>query len=144
MLDKEKMIWGSATERSELHQELLDMNVDTMEKVFSYAVSKNGNGKCLGAREVLDEVDVLDPITGKMTKKFELGDYKWMTYAEVDREATNLSAGFAQLGLKPRQKIAVFAETRREWLITAMAAFKQNLTGAHFKDKYRLQMQCNF
>lgn len=122
------MIYGSATQRSELHQELLNENIDTMEKVFSYAVSKNPNGKCLGARDVLEEVEVVDTTTGKMVKKFELGDYKWMTYAEVDQEARNLSAGLASLGLKPKSKIAIFAETRKEWLLTAMAAFKQNLT----------------
>lgn len=129
------MIFGSATARSEMHQELLDMNIDTMEKVFAYAVSKNANRKCLGSRDVIDEVEALDPNTGKMVKKVELGDYKWMTYAEIDQEAKNLSAGLAQLGLKPKSKIAIFAETRREWLITAMAAFKQNLTST-FKPCY--------
>ncbi|ODM89566.1 Long-chain-fatty-acid--CoA ligase 4, partial [Orchesella cincta] len=128
LLDEEKMIYGSATPRSLRHQELLDMNIDTMEKVLSYSVAKHANQKCLGAREVIEEVEVMDPTTGKMVKKFELGDYQWMNYVDVNEEATNVSAGLAKLGLKPKQKIAIFAETRREWLITAMAAFKQNLT----------------
>ena len=36
----------------------------------------------LGTRDVLAEEDEVQP-NGKMFKKLELGDYRWLTYEEV-------------------------------------------------------------
>ena len=38
--------------------------------------------RLLGTRDVLGEEDEVQP-NGKMFKKLELGDYRWMTYEEV-------------------------------------------------------------
>ena len=32
-------------------------------------------------------------------------------------------------GVKPGEKIAIYAETRQEWTIAALGAFSQNITG---------------
>ena len=37
----------------------------------------------LGTRDVLAEEDEVQP-NGKMFKKLELGDYRWLTYEEVN------------------------------------------------------------
>ena len=37
----------------------------------------------LGTRDVLAEEDEVQP-NGKMFKKLELGDYRWLTYEEVE------------------------------------------------------------
>jgi long-chain acyl-CoA synthetase len=127
LLDKEKMIYGTLTPTAALHREIDACNVDTMEKIFAHACAKHEKMNCLGVRDIISEEEVEDPQTGKMIKKYQLGDYKWNSYYDTGVEAKNLSVGILSLGIKPKEKIAVFAETRKEWLVTAMAAFKQNL-----------------
>ena len=127
MVDKEKQIYTSIVPKSTLHQEIDDNGVTTLFKLYERSVMKLGNRKALGVREILGEEEVLDQSTGKFVKKFELGDYIWKTYTEVNEIVNNLSRGFDVLQLKPKEKIAIFAETREEWFITAMVAFKKNL-----------------
>lgn len=110
-----------------MHVELERGKYDTMDKVFTYALKKNGPKKCLGTREVIDEEDEMQP-NGRLFKKYVLGDYLWKSYDEIDRLRINFSKGLLELGLKPKDRVCIFAETRAEWLIAAMAAFRQNLT----------------
>lgn len=57
-----------------------------------------------------------------------MADYQWTTYAEVNRLATNFGKGLLELGIEPKTKVVIFAETRAEWMIAAHGVFKQNLT----------------
>ena len=41
--------------------------------------------KLLGTRDVLEEEDELQP-NGKMFKKLALGDYRWFTYEQVQKD----------------------------------------------------------
>ena len=50
---------------------------------------------------------------GKVFKKLSLGDYVWMNYQEADSAVTKFGAGLASLGLKPRDTISIYAETRQ-------------------------------
>jgi long-chain acyl-CoA synthetase len=109
-----------------MHIELEEQRIDTMDKVFQYAIRRNGSKRCLGSRELIDEEDEMQP-NGKVFKKYVLGEYLWKTYNEVDRLGTGFSKGLRELGLKPKQKMCLFAETRAEWLIAAMGSFKQNI-----------------
>jgi len=126
-IDPERQIYTSVTPKSELHEEIDANGVTTLAKIYTRSVEKNGPKNALGVRDVLSEEEVLDQSTGKYIKKYELGDYQWKTYDQVDAIVKNLSRGFEVLQLKPKEKIAIFAETREEWFITAMAAFKKNL-----------------
>ncbi len=49
---------------------------------------------------------------GKVFKKYEMGNYLWKSYSEIDHLAASFSAGLTTLNLKPREKICIFAETR--------------------------------
>ena len=42
------------------------------------------------------------------------------------------------LGLQPGDKIAIYAETREEWIVSALGAFAQNITGkeCHSKNQF--------
>lgn len=60
--------------------------------------------------------------------QYKMGEYKWKTYQEVDRLASSFGRGLAELGMRPRKNIVIFAETRAEWMIAAHACFKQNFT----------------
>ncbi|XP_063793370.1 long-chain-fatty-acid--CoA ligase 4 isoform X2 [Pseudophryne corroboree] len=98
---------------------------DTLDKLFQHAVSKFGTKDCLGTRELLSEENEKQP-NGKVFKKLILGEYKWLNYEEVNTRVNHLGSGLAALGLKPRSTIAIFCETRAEWMITAQACFKYN------------------
>lgn len=59
--------------------------------------------------------------------QFNLGEYKWKTFAEAESMATNFGRGLRELGMQPKQNIVIFAETRAEWLVAAHGCFKQNM-----------------
>uniref|UniRef100_A0ABI7XDV6 long-chain-fatty-acid--CoA ligase n=1 Tax=Felis catus TaxID=9685 RepID=A0ABI7XDV6_FELCA len=98
---------------------------DTLDKLFDHAVSKFGKKDSLGTREILSEENEMQP-NGKVFKKLILGTYKWMSYLEVNRRVNNFGSGLTALGLKPKNTIAIFCETRAEWMIAAQTCFKYN------------------
>lgn len=55
-----------------------------------------------------------------------LGEYRWLTYEEVLTAASQLGSGLASLGQRPKHNIAIFCETRAEWMIAAQACFMYN------------------
>lgn len=98
---------------------------DTLDKLFDHAVAKFGKKDSLGTREVLSEENEMQP-NGKVFKKLILGNYKWMSYLEVNNRVNNFGSGLTALGLRPKSTIAIFCETRAEWLIAAQTCFKYN------------------
>ncbi|XP_068181482.1 long-chain-fatty-acid--CoA ligase 4 isoform X2 [Antennarius striatus] len=98
---------------------------DTLDKLFHHAVQRFGNSPCLGTRDVLSEENEIQP-TGKVFKKLILGDYRWLSYNEVDVIVNQTGRGLAALGQQPKSNIAIFCETRAEWMITAQACFRHN------------------
>nr|XP_056706120.1 fatty acid CoA ligase Acsl3 [Euleptes europaea] len=98
---------------------------DTLDKVFKYATSKYKDKNLLGIREILKEEDEIQP-SGKIFKKVILGNYNWLSYEDVYNKANNFGKGLAVLGQQPKTTIAIFCETRAEWMITAQACFMNN------------------
>uniref|UniRef100_A0A4W3JK95 long-chain-fatty-acid--CoA ligase n=1 Tax=Callorhinchus milii TaxID=7868 RepID=A0A4W3JK95_CALMI len=99
--------------------------VDTLDKLFDAAVKKFQKGDCLGTREMLSEENEVQT-NGKVFKKLILGEYKWINYEEVSQRVTLFGSGLSSLGLKANHMIAIFCETRAEWMIAAQACFKYN------------------
>lgn len=64
---------------------------------------------------------------GYLIHQFLLGDYQWRSFTQVDSEAESFGRGLRELGIKPRDNVVIFAETRAEWLIAANACMKQNM-----------------
>jgi len=100
--------------------------VDTVTKAFNYSVKKHGARKCLGTREVLGEADEIQS-NGKVFKKLSLGSYRWISYNEAHAISTNFGKGLRVLGQLPRTPIAIYAETRAEWIMSALGAFSQSI-----------------
>ncbi|XP_036276822.1 fatty acid CoA ligase Acsl3 isoform X2 [Pipistrellus kuhlii] len=98
---------------------------DTLDKVFMYAKNKFKDKRLLGTREVLNEEDEIQP-NGKVFKKVILGHYNWLSYEDVYVRALNFGNGLQVLGQKPKTNIAIFCETRAEWMIAAQACFMYN------------------
>ncbi|KAI1893199.1 hypothetical protein AGOR_G00121240 [Albula goreensis] len=103
----------------------LHPDCDTLDKVFEFAAQRFPQRDCLGTRELLSEEDEGQP-NGKVFKKVILGEYLWMSYEEVYQAALWLGSGLAGLGQRPQHNIAIFCETRAEWLISAQACFMYN------------------
>ncbi|MGH0157134.1 UNVERIFIED_CONTAM: hypothetical protein FKN15_058519 [Acipenser sinensis] len=98
---------------------------DTLDKVFEFAKHRYKERDCLGTRELISEEDELQP-NGKVFKKVILGRYNWLTYEETYLAAAHFGSGLAALGQKQKSNIAIFCETRAEWIITAQACFMYN------------------
>jgi len=101
--------------------------LDTMDKVFDYVSKTYGAKDGLGTREILKEEEEKQP-NGKIFKKFVLGKFIWRSFEDFASEATIVSQALRNLGLNPRDKVAILAETRAEWILTAYACFKNNIT----------------
>ena len=112
-------------EKTKLIAEFEAGDIQTMADVWDWSVAKYRDKNLLGTRDVLAEEDEVQP-NGKMFKKLELGDYRWLTYEEVDTMADNFGRGLRVLGQRPTENICLYADTRAEWLVAAQASFKQS------------------
>ncbi|XP_020386507.2 long-chain-fatty-acid--CoA ligase 4 isoform X2 [Rhincodon typus] len=99
--------------------------LDTLDKLFEVAVKKFQKQNCLGTRELLSEENEVQA-NGKIFKKLILGEYKWLSYEEVNQRVNCFGSGLSALGLKAKDMIGIFCETRAEWMIVAQACFKYN------------------
>lgn len=111
----------------EVHIRMLQANIDTLEKMFTYVANVHSSKRCLGTRQILSEEDEIQP-NGRIFKKYNMGDYKWKTFTDVDRMAAAFGRGLRKCGQEPRQNVVLFAETRAEWLVAAHGCFKQAMT----------------
>ncbi|UMM41877.1 hypothetical protein L5515_017942 [Caenorhabditis briggsae] len=88
-------------------------------------VRRYGNLPCMGTREVL-KVHKEKQSNGKVFEKWQMGDYHWRSYAQVDKRVNMIASGLTSLGQKEKEPIILFAETREEWMTTALACMKMN------------------
>ncbi|XP_053620499.1 long-chain-fatty-acid--CoA ligase 4 isoform X2 [Plodia interpunctella] len=116
----------SVSSPCELHARLVRDGVTTMEAMLRAAAARWNTRPCLGTRTVLGEEDEPQP-NGRVFKKFNMGDYVWRSYAEVERTARQFAGGVRELGCAPRRNVVVFAETRAEWMLVAHGLFKQSI-----------------
>jgi len=100
--------------------------VDTVKKALDYSAKKHGEKRCLGTRQVLGDQEEAQP-NGKVFKKLHLGDYRWISFNQVHTTSTHFGRGLRELGQQPQSPIAIYAETRSEWIMAAFGAFSQNI-----------------
>lgn len=88
------------------------------------------NKKGIGQRPLLKREMVPDPANPE--KKFEkltLGDYEWMTFSEYHGRVCDFAAGLVAFAkLPPKAKLVVYGETQRDWMVAALAAFRQDVS----------------
>lgn len=123
--DTEVTYIPKAGHKTRLISEFESSNIKTMADVWKWSVKKYREKNLLGTRDVLAEEDEVQP-NGKMFKKLELGDYRWLTYEEADGMADNFGRGLRVLGMRPNNNLCLYADTRAEWLIAAQASFQQS------------------
>lgn len=126
---KEIIDSGNSTEkvfRSSLFSELTTIadKDHNLYKEFIGIAKKYADKKALGTREKLEIREEVQP-DGKIIKKFlQSPDYEWMKFKDVVENIDNISNGLLTLGLKSNDNIVINAETRAEWLISALACFR--------------------
>ena len=64
-------------------------------------------------REILPN---LSKFFWEFCRKFVLGTYNWRTFDDVAIEANIIGQAFKNLGVKAKDRIAILAETRAEWV----------------------------
>ncbi|GMR61663.1 hypothetical protein PMAYCL1PPCAC_31858 [Pristionchus mayeri] len=99
--------------------------VDTLNKLWMENVGRYGDADCLGTREVLQVHKEKQP-NGKIFEKWELGVYHWRSYNQVNERVNLVGSALASLGQKEKEHVVIFADTREEWMTTALACFKWN------------------
>ncbi|CRL00268.1 CLUMA_CG013541, isoform A [Clunio marinus] len=124
-MDDTQITYRSLTQPKETHIKLLQEKIDTLEKMFKYVVKIHTTKRCLGTREILGEEDEVQD-NGRIFKKYKLGEYKWRNYLETESQATYFGRGIREVGVKSRENVVVFAETRAEWMIAAHGLFKHS------------------
>lgn len=90
--------------KTQLISEFESSGITNMADVWSWSVNKYGGKRLLGTREVIDEVDVVQP-DGKVMKKLDLGEYQWLTYRQADDMVNNFGHGLRAIGMKPGDKV---------------------------------------
>src|SRR4029078_868991 len=73
-------------------------------------------------------VDLFDHSTTKFASRPLFGTkrngvWEWMTYREFAEQVARIRAGFHKLGLERGDAVALIANNRPEWAITAYAAY---------------------
>ncbi|KAH7971729.1 fatty acid CoA ligase Acsl3 [Rhipicephalus sanguineus] len=102
-------------------------HVGTLDQLARRAFTTWPERRCLGTRTILGRTETQKIGSSKVIKNVDLGDYQWLTYGEVDRKIDRTVRGLQSIGARPRQYLAIMAETRVEWFLTAHACFRSNI-----------------
>uniref|UniRef100_A0A0N4ZKA7 long-chain-fatty-acid--CoA ligase n=1 Tax=Parastrongyloides trichosuri TaxID=131310 RepID=A0A0N4ZKA7_PARTI len=101
-------------------------NCDTIKKIWIRSVSKYGNKEAMGTR-VVEEIVNEKQSDGRDFQKIRQGSYEYLTYEECNKIVLNLEKSFRKLKIEKGQRVIIYAETRKEWFLTALACFKYGL-----------------
>uniref|UniRef100_A0A0K0G178 long-chain-fatty-acid--CoA ligase n=1 Tax=Strongyloides venezuelensis TaxID=75913 RepID=A0A0K0G178_STRVS len=99
---------------------------DTVAKVWNRAVKKYTKKPAMGTRTV-EEVINEKQSDGRDFQKIRQGPYEYITFEECDEIVKNIEKGFKKLGVNKGSRVIIYAETRKEWLLTALACFRYGL-----------------
>jgi len=84
--------------------------------------AEHGSRRAVGWREVVKVHHVEEG--GATREKIELAnEYRWMNYSDYYNHVLCLARGLDFIGVKPQAKVVIYAETQRDWMASAFAAF---------------------
>ncbi|CAJ1964750.1 unnamed protein product [Sphenostylis stenocarpa] len=99
----------------------------TMAHLFEQSCDKYTRNRFLGTRKLIQR-EFVTSSDGRKFEKLHLGDYEWETYGEVFTRVSNFASGLLKLGHSIDSRVAIFSDTRSEWLIALQGCFRQNVT----------------
>ncbi|CAG2109358.1 unnamed protein product [Medioppia subpectinata] len=94
-----------------------------MAQLFARIVGQYSRNRCFGYRPLLAEDHAIQP-DGHVLRKFTLNDYQWLTYEEVNSRIAGVAAGLRAIGVKRRDVVCIYADTRLEWMVTCQAVWR--------------------
>lgn len=95
----------------------------TMAALFEQSCEKHSQSRFLGKRKVISREFITDNSSGRKFEKYHLGEYRWETYGEIFARACDFASGLVTLGHDVDTRVAIFAESRPEWLISFQVTF---------------------
>uniref|UniRef100_A0A7N0TK19 AMP-dependent synthetase/ligase domain-containing protein n=1 Tax=Kalanchoe fedtschenkoi TaxID=63787 RepID=A0A7N0TK19_KALFE len=98
-----------------------------MANLFGQSCKKHSSNKFLGTRKIISR-EFLAGSDGREFEKLHLGEYEWETYGQTLERACNFASGLVRFGHQSDSRVAIFSDTRAEWLIAFQGCFRQNLT----------------
>ena len=119
-----EMIFEAQEKTSPIYLDFVKTQPKTLTDAWKWAVRRYGSKPLLGTREILKTEDEIQK-NGRLFKKYDLGDYRWVSFEDADATADYVGVGLRQLGLSKGMKVCMFADTRAEWMLTAQACFRQ-------------------
>uniref|UniRef100_A0A2P2HY61 long-chain-fatty-acid--CoA ligase n=1 Tax=Hirondellea gigas TaxID=1518452 RepID=A0A2P2HY61_9CRUS len=121
-----EVIYRAEAKVTDLEVEFTRKNITTLKEALDLAFKKHAHKKALGTRKIFKETDEVQK-NGKVFKKYEMGDYSWLSFAEMDEMSFWFGRGLRLHGHKPQENLVIFSESRYEWLVCAAGAFRQNI-----------------
>jgi long-chain acyl-CoA synthetase len=120
-------VWYSADRAIGDFREKPFEGCETVCDVFEYAVRTHRNRPALGERDVIETTREITE-DGRAVEKLRLGEYRWMSFREASDRASAIASGLVDLaGLKPQDKVIIYADTKRDWQLVAQACFRMGL-----------------
>ena len=101
----------------DLCKEMEENGVDTVEKMFNFVCSKHQNKPCIGTRHIISVNEEDSMGTEKTKKKYDMGDYYWISYEHVFNRALCFGKGVKELGYDSGTKVVIYADTRGKNLV---------------------------
>ncbi|XP_071725995.1 long chain acyl-CoA synthetase 8 [Rutidosis leptorrhynchoides] len=99
----------------------------TMAALFEQSCKKHSQHRFLGTRKLIER-SFVSGSDGRKFEKLHLGEYQWETYGQIFERVCNFASGLIHIGHDPDTRIAIFSDTRPEWLIAFEGCFRQNIT----------------
>lgn len=90
----------------------------TLASLFEQACEKFSERPHLGTRRLISR-EIIESNNGKKFEKLHLGEYEWENYGEVFSRVCNFASGVVQMGHDLDSRLAIFSDTRAEWLIAS-------------------------
>ena len=116
---------NSAYYRIGEHRELQLKGIQTIPHAQKVSLrSLDGNCQALGYRQILSIRNEYSEKEKKNIRKYNLSDYKWLSYTKVDELITILERAFYTMGVQNGTKVLIYAETRFEWFLCANAILR--------------------
>lgn len=94
----------------------------SVKDIFTACVAAYPNRQCLGSRQVLSEMVHKEKNGQRTSVVGKLSGFLWSTYSEVLRQVESISTNLKVLGFNLDSKIAIFADSCKEWMLLALAA----------------------
>jgi len=104
-----------------------DPKINNLADVITVSSQRHGDRPCVGHRVLVERY--FEEVKGKKFEKLTLEDkFTWTNYKDFNQRADHFGSGLvAWSGLKPTDRMIIYAETQSNWIMAAFGAWKNNL-----------------